>query len=295
MIAVAMDQQDAVTGEIARNIDQAAQGTRQVAENIADVNHGAAKTGSASTQVLASAKSLSRDSDHLKSRGREIPAVHQGGLIAEAANFEGLGTGRRAGWLSVASRSARTAALFECVSGLGERCPIETTRFDRIKHGAGELSALRRSNWLRSGFRSSDWPAGLNHRRRRLLIFCALEVAIIKHADQRQNALPAGTDAAALFCQSRTRPSTDNPRKAPHERSKESVSSASGAPARASVLVEPDIHRDDPQSPDDKGEPCKRSNDPQIGRQRHVVTGKDAAKIGVMRTASSTARATTTR
>jgi methyl-accepting chemotaxis protein len=67
MIAVAMDQQDAVTGEIARNIDQAAQGTRQVAANIADVNHGAAKTGSASTQVLASAKSLSRDSDHLRS------------------------------------------------------------------------------------------------------------------------------------------------------------------------------------------------------------------------------------
>ena len=67
MIAVAMDQQDAVTGEIARNIDQAAQGTRQVAANIADVNLGAAKTGSASTQVLASAKSLSRDSDHLRS------------------------------------------------------------------------------------------------------------------------------------------------------------------------------------------------------------------------------------
>jgi len=37
-----------------------------VAENIADVNSGAARTESASTQVLASAKSLSRDSDHLK-------------------------------------------------------------------------------------------------------------------------------------------------------------------------------------------------------------------------------------
>jgi methyl-accepting chemotaxis protein len=66
MIAVAMEQQDAVTGEIARNIDQAAQGTRQVAANIADVNHGAAKTESASTQVLVSAKSLSQDSDRLK-------------------------------------------------------------------------------------------------------------------------------------------------------------------------------------------------------------------------------------
>jgi methyl-accepting chemotaxis protein len=66
LIAVAMDEQDTVTGDIARNIDQAAQGTIQVAKNIADVNHGAAKTGVASTQVLASAKSLSRDSDHLK-------------------------------------------------------------------------------------------------------------------------------------------------------------------------------------------------------------------------------------
>jgi hypothetical protein len=103
-------------------------------------------------------------------------------------------------------RSARTAALFECVSGLGERCPIEATRFDRIKHGASELSALRRSNWLRSGFRSSDWPAGLNHRRRRLLIFGALDVAIIEHADQRQNALSARAYAAALFCQSRIGP-----------------------------------------------------------------------------------------
>lgn len=66
LIASTMEEQDTVTGEIARNIDQAAQGTKQVASNIADVNLGAAKTGSASTQVLASAKSLSRDSDHLR-------------------------------------------------------------------------------------------------------------------------------------------------------------------------------------------------------------------------------------
>ena len=66
LIATTMEEQDTVTGEIARNIDQAAQGTKQVAANIADVNLGAAKTGSASTQVLASAKSLSRDSDHLR-------------------------------------------------------------------------------------------------------------------------------------------------------------------------------------------------------------------------------------
>ena len=61
-----MEEQSAATGEIARNVDQAAQGTGEVAVNIADVNHGASATGSASAQVLAAANSLSRDSEHLK-------------------------------------------------------------------------------------------------------------------------------------------------------------------------------------------------------------------------------------
>ena len=42
-------------------------GTAQVADNITDVNRGAGETGSASAQVLASAQSLSRESNHLKS------------------------------------------------------------------------------------------------------------------------------------------------------------------------------------------------------------------------------------
>ena len=41
-------------------------GAEQVASNIADVNRGAAETGSASQQVLASAKSLSKESDRLR-------------------------------------------------------------------------------------------------------------------------------------------------------------------------------------------------------------------------------------
>jgi methyl-accepting chemotaxis protein len=66
-IAAAVEEQGAATSEIARNVGEAARGTSQVAANIGDVNRGATETGSASTQVLASAQSLSRDSSRLKS------------------------------------------------------------------------------------------------------------------------------------------------------------------------------------------------------------------------------------
>ncbi|WP_245452428.1 methyl-accepting chemotaxis protein [Bradyrhizobium forestalis] len=66
-IASAVEEQGAATQEIARNIQQAAQGTDQVAANISDVKQGAAETGSASTQVLASAQMLSKDSARLHS------------------------------------------------------------------------------------------------------------------------------------------------------------------------------------------------------------------------------------
>ena len=65
-IAAAVEEQGATTSEIARNVHQASQGTSQVADNIANVSHGATATGSASTQVFASAKSLSKESGHLK-------------------------------------------------------------------------------------------------------------------------------------------------------------------------------------------------------------------------------------
>jgi methyl-accepting chemotaxis protein len=65
-IAAAVEEQGASTQEISRNVQQAAQGTAQVAHNITDVNRGASETGSASSQVLASAQSLSNESDHLK-------------------------------------------------------------------------------------------------------------------------------------------------------------------------------------------------------------------------------------
>ena len=66
-IAAAVEQQGVATQEIARNVQQAADGTARVAGNIADVNKGATETGSASTQVLASAQSLAQDSGQLKS------------------------------------------------------------------------------------------------------------------------------------------------------------------------------------------------------------------------------------
>ncbi|SDJ59101.1 methyl-accepting chemotaxis protein [Bradyrhizobium sp. Rc2d] len=65
-VAVAVEQQGAATGEIARNIQQAAQGTGDVSVGVADVQRGAAETGSASAQLLSSARLLSRDSTRLK-------------------------------------------------------------------------------------------------------------------------------------------------------------------------------------------------------------------------------------
>ncbi len=65
-IASAVEEQGAATQEISRNVQQAAQGTHQVSSNITDVQRGAAETGSASSQVLSAAQSLSRDSTRLK-------------------------------------------------------------------------------------------------------------------------------------------------------------------------------------------------------------------------------------
>jgi methyl-accepting chemotaxis protein len=47
-------------------VQQAAQGTQQVSCNITDVQRGASEAGSASSQVLLAAQSLSGDSKRLK-------------------------------------------------------------------------------------------------------------------------------------------------------------------------------------------------------------------------------------
>ncbi|QDM24693.1 HAMP domain-containing protein [Tardiphaga sp. vice154] len=65
-IAAAVEEQGAATQEISRNVQQAALGTQQVSSNIVDVQRGAGETGSASSQVLSAARSLSSDSNRLK-------------------------------------------------------------------------------------------------------------------------------------------------------------------------------------------------------------------------------------
>jgi len=55
-----------IASAVSRNVQQAAQGTQQVSSNVVEVQRGASETGSASTQVLSAAKSLSADSERLK-------------------------------------------------------------------------------------------------------------------------------------------------------------------------------------------------------------------------------------
>ncbi|AUC95904.1 methyl-accepting chemotaxis protein [Bradyrhizobium sp. SK17] len=75
-IAAAVEEQGAATQEISRNVQHAAEGTGQVSANIAYVQRGATETGSASTQVLGAAQSLSGDSNRLKLEvGRFLDSV----------------------------------------------------------------------------------------------------------------------------------------------------------------------------------------------------------------------------
>ena len=64
-IAAAVEEQGAATHEIARNVQQAAQGATQVTGSIADVNRGAADTGSKAEQVHGRAVSLLAESNQL--------------------------------------------------------------------------------------------------------------------------------------------------------------------------------------------------------------------------------------
>ncbi|MBN8897053.1 MAG: methyl-accepting chemotaxis protein, partial [Rhodospirillales bacterium] len=66
-IAAAVEQQGSATQEIARNVQQAAQGTGQVTANIVGVKEAATGTGAAAAQVLSAANDLSRQSETLAS------------------------------------------------------------------------------------------------------------------------------------------------------------------------------------------------------------------------------------
>jgi methyl-accepting chemotaxis protein len=65
-IAAAVEEQGAATQEIARNVQQSAQLSTQVANEVTEVNRGTSETGSASGQVLSAAQSLSVESSRLK-------------------------------------------------------------------------------------------------------------------------------------------------------------------------------------------------------------------------------------
>ncbi|MGY8666053.1 HAMP domain-containing methyl-accepting chemotaxis protein [Bradyrhizobium sp. UFLA05-109] len=65
-IASAVEQQGAATQEIARSVQNVAQGTQTAATDIGQVNRGAAETGTASEEVLHSAKTLSTESTRLR-------------------------------------------------------------------------------------------------------------------------------------------------------------------------------------------------------------------------------------
>jgi methyl-accepting chemotaxis protein len=66
-IAAAVEEQGAATRDISQNIQLVAQGTNEVASNIAGVNEAAVETGTAATQVLTAADDLSRQADKLRS------------------------------------------------------------------------------------------------------------------------------------------------------------------------------------------------------------------------------------
>jgi methyl-accepting chemotaxis protein len=74
-IAGAVEEQDSVTKDIARNVQQAAAGTSQVVSHIGEVNRGASETGSASANLLTSAQSLSGESHRLKSEVEKFLAT----------------------------------------------------------------------------------------------------------------------------------------------------------------------------------------------------------------------------
>ncbi|MEH2494556.1 methyl-accepting chemotaxis protein [Bradyrhizobium sp. AZCC 1678] len=65
-IASAVEQQSSATQEIARSVQNVAQGTTEAAANVMHVNRGATETGSASEEVLNSARTLSSESTRLR-------------------------------------------------------------------------------------------------------------------------------------------------------------------------------------------------------------------------------------
>lgn len=73
-IAAAMEEQDATTQEVSRNVSEAASGTQEVSRSIAGVNEASANARSASTEMMTSAEKLARHSDMMKEEVKEFLA-----------------------------------------------------------------------------------------------------------------------------------------------------------------------------------------------------------------------------
>ena len=73
-IATAIQGQGSATQEIARNVQQAATGTREVTTNIVGVSKGADSTGTAANQVLGAANDLTRQAAQLSSEVGQLVA-----------------------------------------------------------------------------------------------------------------------------------------------------------------------------------------------------------------------------
>lgn len=65
-IAAAMEEQGASTGEISRNVSQAAMGTQEVSANVVQVTEAAGHTGAAAGQVLGAARELAQQTETLR-------------------------------------------------------------------------------------------------------------------------------------------------------------------------------------------------------------------------------------
>jgi methyl-accepting chemotaxis protein len=64
-IASAVEEQDAATREIARNVQQAAAGTQGVSDNVSGVSQAVDETGAAATQVLSASQELAQQGEYL--------------------------------------------------------------------------------------------------------------------------------------------------------------------------------------------------------------------------------------
>lgn len=74
-IAAAVEEQGAATQEIARSVQQAANGSDEVVENIHQVNRGAVATGTAADEVHGASETLSRETERLTETVRRFAAT----------------------------------------------------------------------------------------------------------------------------------------------------------------------------------------------------------------------------